>query len=228
MQDRFLTPHKYLSPEEVAQFRRTLAVEARNALARGILAPPRDEAILETILGAGLRVSEACNLCLGDLFLGYGEQEIIIRDSKRGKSRSVRIGAELKALLKRFLAWKRQHGEPMTPDAPIFLSERKGPYTTRGIQKRFKVYLKKAGISKTCGIHALRHSFALLLYRSSGHNLRAVQQQLGHSSPSTTAIYAHVCDDELRQAVDHLFDATKSEKKPRKVWHLDTAEGEVA
>ena len=223
MSNRILTPEKYLNFKEIEAFRRCLDHASRDAEARSLIAPVRDAAMLHTILGAGLRVSEACSLTIGDLFLSYGESEISILDSKGGKSRQVKIGRELKQRLKTFLKWKRANGEPMLKESVLFLSERKGKMGTRAAQKRFKIYLTKAGIDKDCGIHALRHTFAVLLYRASQNNLRMVQKQLGHSSISTTQIYADVVAEDTEKAVDRMFGQI-SQVKPKKAWLPDDVE----
>ena len=225
MSGKLLTPQKYLSPEEVACFRKVLDREEKIGFARGLEVPVRDAAILHTILGAGLRVSEAANLKLGHLFLNYGEAEIFIEKSKNDKERVVKIGQDLKKRLKRFLKWKRETGEPINEEDHLFISRFKKPYTTRGIQKRFHVYMDKAGIDKGCGIHSLRHTFGLLLYRSSGHNLRMVQKQLGHSSPVVTQIYADVLETDTHKAVDQMFKTPAA--KPQKAWKPDTNKEEI-
>ena len=202
----FLTPEKYLSPSEINRFRHALQVEQEYAIARKMRTPVRDSAILLTILGAGLRVSEAANLKIGHLFLEQGRSEILIDKSKGGKSRIVKISKSLRATLKSFLSWKTQNGELTDSGSNLFINRKFKPYTTRAIQLRFQKYKEKANIKKICGVHALRHTFGLLLYRSSGYNLRLVQKQLGHSSIITTQIYSDVLDVETEKAVNKMFE----------------------
>ena len=76
--------------------------------------------------------------------------------------------------------------------------------TTSAIQRVFKKYAKKADLDERYSIHSLRHTYSTMLYRSSGYNLRMVQKQLGHSSPSITAVYADVVDEDLEEAVEKL------------------------
>ena len=82
MSKQILTPHKYLSPEEVKKFRKTLEMEHRYGIAQNLLTPVRDAVILQTILGAGLRVSESVDLRQKNLFLSSGKSELFIENSK--------------------------------------------------------------------------------------------------------------------------------------------------
>ena len=207
MSGQILTAEKYLSPQETNRFRRTLKVELEFAKCNNLETPIRDAAILFTVLGAGLRVSEARALKIKHLFLDQGRSELFIECSKGGKSRIVKIDRELKQHLKKFLKWKAQNNESIELGSHLFVNRIGNPYTTRAIQLRFHLYKKKSGITKDCGIHALRHTFALLLYRSSGHNLRLVQKQLGHSSIITTQVYADILDTDMKVAVEEMFSA---------------------
>ena len=210
MSDRILTPEKFLSPQEIIRFRRALQVEQEYALAHCNRTPIRDAAMFSTILGAGLRVSEVVNLKIDNLFLTQDRCEILIERSKRDKSRIVKIDRSLKNVLKSFLAWKAKNGESTKPNDYVFSSRNKQAYTTRAIQKRFHIYKQKAGIRKDCGVHSLRHTFALLLYKASNYNLRLVQKQLGHSSILTTQIYADVLDVETEKAVNKMFEGVSA------------------
>jgi site-specific recombinase XerD len=199
-----LTPEKFLDEREVRALRTTLRDKALAAKARGVQAPVRDWAIIDTALSSGLRVSELAALQVGDVAVGHGQAEILVRSGKGGKARQVRIGPDLKAHLREFLAWKEVRGEPVVPEAPLFASERARAYTTRGIQKRFEKACADAGVARR-GVHACRHTYASVLYRASGYNLRLVQKQLGHSSIVTTQIYADVFAPEVEAAVRALY-----------------------
>ena len=76
--------------------------------------------------------------------------------------------------------------------------------SSTAIQKVFKFWAKKAGLLSHYSVHSLRHTYAVRLYKSSGYNLRLVQKQLGHSSISTTQVYADVVDSDAQEAVDKL------------------------
>ena len=76
--------------------------------------------------------------------------------------------------------------------------------TRSGIQQVFKKWAKKAGIPANYSIHSLRHTYATNLYKASGYNLRLVQRQLGHSSPTVTQVYADVMDTDVEEALRNL------------------------
>ena len=103
MSGNFLTPEKYLSPQEVSRFRRSLQVEQEYGFAHKSKTPIRDAAVLSTILGAGLRVSEATHLKVGNLFLEQDKSELLIERSKFGKSRIVQIGKDVRRNLRNYL-----------------------------------------------------------------------------------------------------------------------------
>ena len=73
-----------------------------------------------------------------------------------------------------------------------------------GIQQVFKKWAKKAGLPSHYSIHSLRHTYATNLYKASGYNLRLVQKQLGHSSPSITQVYADVINSDVEEALKNL------------------------
>ena len=75
---------------------------------------------------------------------------------------------------------------------------------TRALQDVFKRCAKLAGLAEHYSIHCLRHTYACLLLKASNWNLRLVQKQLGHSSITTTQVYADVMMPGLKRALDHL------------------------
>jgi len=77
--------------------------------------------------------------------------------------------------------------------------------TTSAIQKVVKKAMKFAGLPPNYSVHSLRHTYATLLYRASGNNLRLVQQQLGHSSVQTTTVYANVMNEDVEKAVNGII-----------------------
>jgi len=72
------------------------------------------------------------------------------------------------------------------------------------LQKIFKKWAQKAGLPEYYSIHSLRHTYATRLYKASGHNLRMVQKQFGHSNIQTTMVYSDVMDDDVNNALEHL------------------------
>ena len=118
----------------------------------------------------------------------------------------VQIPASLKTHLKSFLRWKSERGEPVGNDNHLFFGQR-GPWTAAAVSQAVRRVLESCGLYQRgkC-VHALRHSYAVALYRRE-RDLRAVQKQLGHASIQTTQIYADVLDEDIREQVVGLWGA---------------------
>ena len=193
-----ISPDKYLSPEETRRLRKTCQEAALAAKARGVQAPVRDHLLVELALGTGLRVSELSNLKVQDLDLRKGQNALYVRNGKGGKDRVVQFSAKLKAQIVEFLDYRQSNS------LHLFPSERGAQMTRFGIGQVFKKWAKKAGLSGHYSIHCLRHTYATNLYKASGYNLLLVQQQLGHSSISTTSVYSAVMNEDLEKALEQL------------------------
>ena len=188
---------KLMSEEEVKALRATLEAGAIIAKSRARQGPVRDQCIIELALGTGLRVSEVSQLKLEDIDLKRGGNSLIVKHGKGDKARVVKFNSSLKSLIQDYLEYR-------TTDSPyLFTSERQDHMFPTAIQKVFKKWAKKAGLPARYGIHSCRHYYATALLRVS-KNLRLVQQQLGHSSPQTTTVYATALDEEISEAVERL------------------------
>jgi len=150
----------------------------------------RDKAILELLFSTGLRVSELCSLNR-DQINEAKSGEISIR-GKGGKIRVVFISETAKQAIKNYLS-KRTDTEEA-----LFVSISNSRLTSRSIERIVNFYAIKAGISRKVTPHTLRHCFATDLL-SAGADLRSVQSLLGHSSITTTQIYTHITDKQLRE-----------------------------
>jgi site-specific recombinase XerD len=160
--------------------------------------------LVDLALFSGLRVSEIANLKIGDLHLNRMEKLIHVRNGKGGKSGYVTIDSDLAKHLKEYMAWKKTIEESIDPEAPLLTGSKKGkPYSTMGLQKQFKEAIRNAGLSNHYSIHSCRHTFATYLLAST-KNLRLVQKQLRHSSPSVTAVYADVTPEDMTEAMEGL------------------------
>ena len=193
-----ITPDKYLTKDDTKQLRKICHEAATIAKSKGIQAPVRDELIIELALGSGLRVSEMANLKVEDLYLKRGQVSIYVKNGKGGKDRVVDIGSNLKKQILEFLDYCNMNSPYLFP------SERGEKMSRSGIQQVFKKWAKKSGISSHYSIHSLRHTYATNLYKASGYNLRLVQKQLGHSSPSITQVYADVMNTDVEEALKNL------------------------
>jgi len=166
----------------------------------------RDRAILELLFSTGLRVSELCALNRDSINFRSGEFAI---RGKGDKVRLVFLSETAKIALKNYLQ-KRED-----VDQALFIrnisaqggsaSGGKNPaksddlrLTSRSVERLIKHYAAKAGLSKKVTPHTLRHSFATDLLMN-GADIRSVQALLGHSNITTTQIYTHITDRQLRE-----------------------------
>ena len=158
----------------------------------------RNRAILETLYACGLRVSELVNLKRSDLFL----KENMLRVTGKGnKQRLIPLGEGAKKQLQLYLQQVRIHTTPRKEaENIVFLNRRGGKMSRQMIFLIIKKQAVKAGIHKTVSPHTFRHSFATHLIRR-GADLRAVQEMLGHVSISTTEIYTHLNDTDLKNTI---------------------------
>jgi len=160
----------------------------------------RDRAILELLYSSGLRVSELTNLNRDQVNLK--KQEFSVR-GKGGKIRVVFISDRAKGALERYLN-KRPDIDPavFARIGTKRMEKKKSTgnlrLTPRSIQRIVKYYALKAGIVKDVHPHTLRHSFATDLI-ANGADIRSVQEMLGHSSVTTTQIYTHVTNKQLKE-----------------------------
>lgn len=147
----------------------------------------RNRAIIETLYGCGLRVSELVNLRLTDI---YYEEEFIRVTGKGNKQRLVPIS---KKALKEIELYKTDRNRlKVIHDENIVFLNRYGRQLTRAmIFYIIKNLAAKAGITKNISPHTFRHSFATHMVQA-GADLRAVQEMLGHESILTTEIYTHI------------------------------------
>lgn len=199
---RVLTPEKIELPKIPS---RQIDVLEYDDLERLLSAPEgndlktlRDKAILETLFSTGLRLSELCSL---DRYLDLKRGEISVR-GKGDKLRIVFLSERAKLAIQNYL------NKRVDTDSALFVSLRKrkkgqgveviGRITPRTVQRIVDYWARKAGISKRVHPHQLRHSFATDLLMN-GADLRSVQELLGHSQISTTQIYTHLTNKELKE-----------------------------
>ena len=194
---------KVLSPEKIELPKipeRQIEILDYKDLERLIEAPKgndlrslRDKAILELFFSTGLRLSELCSL---QRFVDLSRGELTIR-GKGGKLRVVFLSESAKKAIKNYLAKRTDAGES------LFVSLDRngkviGKITPRAVQRVVERRAKEAGIPKKIHAHQIRHSFATDLLVN-GADLRSVQEMLGHSNISTTQIYTHLTNKELRE-----------------------------
>src|SRR5207245_3500824 len=155
----------------------------------------RDAAILETLYGAGLRVSELVSLDVDDLDLEEGSVRVI---GKGSKERMVPLGRYARSSLGSYVSKGRPALASTRSRAALFLNHRGGRLTRQGCDKILRGHVRRAGIRKRVSSHTLRHSFATHLLEG-GADVRVVQELLGHASVATTQIYTLVTEQHLRE-----------------------------
>jgi len=192
------TPERSLdliSPEELARLLKSPSGNDIKDL--------RDKAILELLFSTGLRVSELCSLTND---FDFKRDEISIR-GKGGKVRVVFISDEAKTAVKKYLDARKDMSDALfvQVDTEKFPNkdvkekvEKNKALTRRSVERIVKQHAIKAGISKKVTPHVIRHCFATDLL-SNGADIRSVQMMLGHSNISTTQIYTHITDKQLRE-----------------------------
>jgi len=158
----------------------------------------RDKAILETLYGCGLRVSELINLKISDIFF---REEFLRITGKGDKERLVPMGKNAGNQLQRYITHVRNNTKVYPGFEDYVFLNRLGKMISRvTVFNMVKHYTALSGIRKNVSPHSFRHSFASHLIEG-GADLRAVQQMLGHASITTTEIYTHVSNRYLRDAI---------------------------
>jgi integrase/recombinase XerD len=177
---------KPLSVDDVA---RVLAHPDRSA--KGL----RDRAVLETLYGAGLRISELVGLDVDDLDLQEGSVRVL---GKGGKERDVPIGRYARDAISAYLTRVRPQIVTARSRSALFLNLRGGRLTRQGCTGIIQQHAAGAGIRKRVSPHTFRHSFATHLL-DGGADVRVVQELLGHASVATTQVYTLVTREHLRE-----------------------------
>jgi len=155
----------------------------------------RDRTIFELIYSCGLRISEACDLKVGD----YTKGTLRVL-GKRNKMRLVPVGEVAAQALNLYLAEVRPLlVKARATEQTLFVGRRGRILTRQAVFKRFGQYAKPLGLEGK--VHTLRHSFATHLL-AGGADLRSVQELLGHSDIQTTQIYTHIETSSLKQGYD--------------------------
>jgi integrase/recombinase XerD len=177
---------KPLSVDDVA---RVLAHPDRSS--KGL----RDRAVLETLYGAGLRISELVGLDVDDLDLQEGSVRVL---GKGGKERDVPIGRYARDAISAYLTRVRPQIVTARSRSALFLNLRGGRLTRQGCAGIVQQHAAGAGIRKQVSPHTFRHSFATHLLEG-GADVRVVQELLGHASVATTQVYTLVTREHLRE-----------------------------
>lgn len=191
-----------------------LSVKEINALVGAIdLSHPqghRNKAILETLYGCGLRVSELTTLKLSDLFF---EDGFIKVTGKGNKQRFVPVNDVTVKCLNMYIRHSRPETPPIkTAEDIVFLNRRGAPLTRAMVFTIIKDLAEKINLTKKISPHTFRHSFATHLLQN-GANLSVIQKMLGHESITTTEIYVHTNFKSLAAVIRKYHPRSKDTSK---------------
>lgn len=158
----------------------------------------RNKCMIEVLYGCGLRVSELIELRISNI--NFKEKFMKI-DGKGDKMRLVPLADFTIKLMKNYIKTVRSQLKINQKHEDVLFLNSRGTSMSRGIVFIIiKELADKAGINKKISPHTFRHSFATHLLQN-GADLRFIQEMLGHSSITTTQIYTHLENEELRQTI---------------------------
>jgi site-specific recombinase XerD len=181
---------KALTPQEERKLRRVVA-EAGNV---------RDAALVEVLLGTGVRVGELLALRRGDIVLKARSGSLTVRRGKGGLTRAVPLTADVRSALKVYLDQIDREG---SDDEPLWQGTR-GPLQDRGgICRMLEKYARWAGIEELTP-HTCRHTFATRYLEANPSDLRGLASLLGHASLNTVMIYTEPTEEDLLNRMEKM------------------------
>lgn len=157
----------------------------------------RDIAIIELMVGAGLRIGEVADLTLSDVEVSERKGVVTVRQGKGCKYRQVPLNNDIRRAVKDYLEVRQDSGKA------LFASQKGNGLTSNGIWKTIKKYGEQAGLDDLTP-HALRHTFGTRLIRKYGVDIVTTAALMGHANVSTTAIYTKPNQQDLVDAVEKL------------------------
>ncbi len=160
----------------------------------------RDFAIITLFLNCGIRLSELVGINIKDIIFSENKLNVI---GKGNKERTIYLNKACVNAINSYLAVRPKTGIKSGSEDALFLSERLERISRRTVQYIVKQELLKAGLdTNKYSVHKLRHTAATLMYQYGNVDIRALQELLGHESISTTQIYTHVNNEQVRHAVE--------------------------
>ena len=163
----------------------------------------RDTAIITLFLNCGMRLSELVGINLKDIDFNEYKLNVI---GKGNKERTIYLNKACVKALNNYLVVRPKEGikhDKKQSEKALFLSERRERISNRTVQYIVSKELEQAGLdTKKYSVHKLRHTAATLMYQYGQVDIRALQELLGHKSISTTEIYTHVNNEQVRSAVE--------------------------
>lgn len=161
----------------------------------------RDFAIITLFLNCGMRLSELVNININDINFSDCKLNVI---GKGNKERTIYLNKACIKAINEYLPIRPKNVVKTDSRDALFLSERRERISNRTVQTVVKRELLKAGLDiNKYSVHKLRHTAATLMYQYGDVDIRALQELLGHESISTTEIYTHVDNSQVRDAVEN-------------------------
>ena len=161
----------------------------------------RDFAIITLFLNCGIRLAELVGINIKDIHFDDYRMTVI---GKGNKERTIYLNKSCVNAINQYLAVRPKEGIDYKSKDALFLSERRERISRRTVQYIVDKELRIAGLDTTkYSTHKLRHTAATLMYQYGEVDIRALQELLGHASISTTEIYTHVANEQVRNAVEH-------------------------
>lgn len=160
----------------------------------------RNFAIITLFLNCGMRLSELVGINIKDIDFSENKLNVI---GKGNKERTIYLNDACIKAINNYLLDRPKEGVKFDSKDALFLSEQKKRISNRTVQYIVKEEMQLAGIDQSkYSVHKLRHTAATLMYKYGNVDIRALQELLGHESISTTEIYTHVDNDQIRNAVE--------------------------
>ena len=151
-------------------------------------------------MNCGIRLSELVGINIKDIVFSEDKLNVI---GKGNKERTIYLNKACVNAINSYLAVRPKTGIKSGSEDALFLSERLERISRRTVQYIVKQELLKAGLdTNKYSVHKLRHTAATLMYQYGNVDIRALQELLGHESISTTQIYTHVNNEQVRHAVE--------------------------
>ena len=160
----------------------------------------RDFAITTLFLNCGMRLSELVGINIPDIEFDECRMTVI---GKGNKERTIYLNKACMKAISEYLNIRPRERVKSDSRNALFLSERRERISRRTVQQIIEKELRASGLdTKKYSVHKLRHTAATLMYQYGNVDIRALQELLGHESISTTEIYTHVSNDQVRSAVE--------------------------
>lgn len=160
----------------------------------------RDFAIITLFLNCGMRLSELVGIDIRDIHFDDFRMTVI---GKGNKERTIYLNKACINAIEQYLLVRPTDGIAVNSKDALFLSERRERISKRTVQYIVEKELRNAGLDTSkYSTHKLRHTAATLMYQYGEVDIRALQELLGHASISTTEIYTHVANEQVRNAVE--------------------------